>query len=56
MDGGNAAFRCLGALGATLVLASPATAQEPLTVAREFVLPTSGLGVANAVIELRDGG
>jgi hypothetical protein len=46
----------MGALAATLVLASPATAQEPLTVAREFVLPTSGPGVANAVIELRGGG
>lgn len=55
-DGNNAALRCLGSLAATLVLASPATAQEPLTVAREFVLPTSGLGVANAVIELRGGG
>ncbi len=32
------------------------SSQAPLSVSREFVLQTPGLGVANAIIELRDGG
>jgi hypothetical protein len=32
------------------------SSQVPLSVSREFVLQTPGLGVANAIIELRDGG
>lgn len=32
------------------------SSQAPLSVSREFVLPTPGLGVANAIIELRNGG
>lgn len=32
------------------------TAQDPLSVRRKLILPTSGLGVGNAVIALRGGG
>ena len=52
----SSAARCLAALAMTLVLASPAISQAPLTVVREFVLPSSGWGVANAIIEVQDGG
>jgi hypothetical protein len=43
---------------AALVVTFPldASSQAPLAVRREFVLPTAGLGVANAVIGLREGG
>ena len=56
MVSGSSAVRCLVALAMTLVLASPAISQAPLTVVREFVLPSPGWGVANAIIEVQGGG
>jgi len=53
----SSAARCLLALVVgTLVPASPAASQEPLTITREFMLPSPGWGVANAIIEVQDGG
>ncbi|NNG17839.1 MAG: hypothetical protein HKM89_15295 [Gemmatimonadales bacterium] len=43
-------------LAASLLVPGVLSSQAPLSVSREFVLPTPGLGVANAIIELRDGG
>ena len=54
--GRSSAARCFVALVSALLLASPATSQEPLSVTGEFVLPSTGWGVANAIIELQDGG
>jgi hypothetical protein len=48
---------CLAAaLIGALVLARPLPSQEALTIEREFVLPTPGLGVANAIVALEGGG
>jgi hypothetical protein len=43
-------------LAALLALPIPLSAQAPLSIEHEFILPTPGLGVANAIIELRGGG
>jgi hypothetical protein len=43
-------------LVALLALPVPLPSQEPLSIVREFVLPTSGLGVGNAIIAVRGGG
>jgi len=50
--------RCWSAslLVACLTVPTPALSQGPLSVQREFVLSTPGLGVGNAIIELRAGG
>ncbi len=49
--------RCATAsIVAALLLPQPLLSQSPLTTQREFILPTPGLGVGNAVIELRGGG
>jgi hypothetical protein len=40
----------------TLLLPAALAAQAPLSVQRELIIHTSGLGVGNAVIELRAGG
>jgi hypothetical protein len=49
--------RCATAsIVAALLLPQPLVSQSPLTTQREFILPTPGLGVGNAVIELRGGG
>ena len=51
------AVRCgVCLLVASLSLPHLLASQGPLTTQREFVLPTPGLGVGNAVIELRGGG
>lgn len=49
-------FFCVSALLAVLLSAPAALSQASLSVSREFVFQTAGLGVANAIIELRDGG
>ncbi len=40
----------------TFFLPAGISAQTPLSVQRELIIRTSGLGVGNAVIELRSGG
>ena len=49
-------YCAVSVLIAALALASPVLSQAPLSTQREFILPTPGLGVGNAVIELRAGG
>jgi hypothetical protein len=46
----------IGAFAVLLLSPRPCAAQTPLSVRRELIIPTSGLGVGNAVIALRDGG
>jgi hypothetical protein len=46
----------VSALLAVVVSAPAALSQGPVSVSREFVFETAGLGVANAIIELQDGG
>lgn len=47
---------CVSVLLAVLASTPAAFSQARLSVNREFVFQTAGLGVANAIIELRDGG
>ena len=53
----NGAVRnALSSLVALLAVPISLVSQAPLSTWHEFILPTSGLGVGNAIIELRGGG
>ncbi|MDH4043423.1 MAG: hypothetical protein OEY20_14130 [Gemmatimonadota bacterium] len=58
VPGSRSMARALALVGALACLApwQALVSQAPLTAQREFVFPSPGLGVANAIIELRGGG